>query len=101
MRIFKWIGFTLLVCYLVLLAATYGFMRQPPQRFASAIARMPGPLFLVLPFETLWSSARAGVLHPPDVAPDFHLKTLDRSSQVSLDSFRGKQPVVLIFGSYT
>ncbi len=101
MRILKWIAVTLLVCWVVLLGVAYGFMRQPPERFASAIARMPGPLFLVLPFETLWSSARAGALHQGEMAPDFHLKTLDRSGEVNLASFRGRQPVVLIFGSYT
>jgi hypothetical protein len=34
-------------------------------------------------------------------APDFTLKTLDGKGEVTLSSFRGKQPVVLIFGSYT
>ena len=101
MRILKWIAVTLLVCWIAVLGVAYGFMRQPPERFASAIARMPGPMFLLLPFETLWSRARAGSLHQGDQAPDFHLKTLDRTSEVSLSSFRGKQPVVLIFGSYT
>ena len=101
MRILTRIAVTLLVCWLVLLGVAYGLMRQPPERFASAIARMPGPLFLVLPFQTLWSSARAGVLHHGDMAPDFHLKTLDHSREVNLAGFRGKQPVVLIFGSYT
>jgi hypothetical protein len=101
MRIVKWIGIALLISYVGFVALAYAFMRQPPERFASAIARMPGPLFLVLPFETLWSSARAGTLHPGDMAPDFHLRTLDRSREVSLASFRGRKPVVLIFGSYT
>lgn len=36
-----------------------------------------------------------------DKAPLFTLKTLDRSRQVKLASFRGKRPVVLFFGSYT
>jgi len=34
-------------------------------------------------------------------APDFRLKTLDKTSEVALSNFRGKSPVVLIFGSYT
>jgi hypothetical protein len=34
-------------------------------------------------------------------APDFTLKTLDGEGEVTLSSFRGKKPVVLIFGSYT
>ena len=101
MRIVKTIAVALLVAYLALIGLTYAFMRQPPESFAAAIAKMPGPLFMVLPFETLWSSARAGVLQTGDMAPDFHLKTLDRAGDVSLTKFRGKQPVVLIFGSYT
>ena len=36
-----------------------------------------------------------------DIAPDFYLKTADGLRTVSLSSFRGKSPVVLIFGSYT
>ena len=36
-----------------------------------------------------------------DVAPDFTLKSLDGPEQVTLSDFRGKRPVVLIFGSYT
>ena len=36
-----------------------------------------------------------------DTAPLFTLKTLDGKREVSLDSFRGKRPVMVIFGSYT
>ncbi len=35
------------------------------------------------------------------VAPDFTLKTKDGKKTVKLSSFRGKKPVVLVFGSYT
>jgi len=35
------------------------------------------------------------------LAPDFDLPTLDNSSRVRLSSFRGEEPVVLVFGSYT
>ena len=34
-------------------------------------------------------------------APDFELKTVDGKNTVRLSSFRGKRPVLLIFGSYT
>ncbi len=101
MRIFTRSALALLICYLAFLGVIYALMRQPPERFASAIAKMPGPLFLVLPFETLWSAARGGSLHPGDLAPDFRLTTLDRKSEVALADLRGKQPVVLIYGSYT
>jgi hypothetical protein len=36
-----------------------------------------------------------------DSAPEFSLKTLDGKETYALSQFRGKQPVVLIFGSYT
>ena len=36
-----------------------------------------------------------------DKAPDFTLKTVDGKKSVTLSSFRGHKPVVLIFGSYT
>ncbi len=36
-----------------------------------------------------------------DVAPTFQLKSLDGKAETDLDSFKGKKPVVLIFGSYT
>ncbi len=34
-------------------------------------------------------------------APDFTLQTRDGKKTVTLSSFRGKKPVVLVFGSYT
>src|SRR5262245_65913339 len=46
----------------------------------------------------------AGAILGPQIgepAPDFCLTKADGSGEVSLRSFRGKKPVVLIFGSYT
>ena len=34
-------------------------------------------------------------------APDFELRTLEGDGVVKLSDFRGKKPVVLVFGSYT
>ena len=101
MRKLRVVFVSLLVLWLLFLAAIYVTMRQPPERFATAIAKLPGPAFLLFPFETLWLRARAGTLNIGDTAPDFHLRTLDKTSEVSLSSFRGSKPVVLIFGSYT
>jgi len=83
--------------------ALYAIMLQSPETFARVMARIPGPVaFLVLPFETLWMRARAGKLHVGDPAPDFTLTKLDKSAQVQLSAFTAqRQPVVLIFGSYT
>jgi hypothetical protein len=90
----------LLVVYALALAWAYSLMRRPPVAFASAIGKLPPPVFMILPFETLWNRARAGSLAVGDIAPDFHLSTLDKSSVVQLTSLRSK-PVVLVFGSYT
>lgn len=38
---------------------------------------------------------------PGDDAPDFALKTPDGKTEVKLSAYRGKQPVVLIFGNFT
>ena len=92
---------SVLVLWLFFLGAIYFVMRQPPERFASAIAKLPGPAFMLFPFETLWFRARAGALKAGDPAPDFRLRTLDKTAEVSLSSFRGSKPVVLIFGSFT
>jgi hypothetical protein len=76
-------------------------MHQTPERFGRIMSRTPVIAFITLPFETLWTRARAGTVQTGDLAPDFTLPTLDKSAHVQLSSFRGKQPVVLIFGSYT
>jgi hypothetical protein len=83
--------------------ALFTIMRQSPDTFARVMARIPGPVaFLVLPFETLWMRARAGKLHVGDPAPDFSLAKLDKTAPVQLSTFTAqRQPVVLIFGSYT
>jgi hypothetical protein len=91
----------LVAAYALLCAALLAMMRQPPMRFARLIARMPGPAFLLFPFETLWSVARGGHLRAGDTAPDFDLQTLDKGARIRLRSFQGREPVVLIFGSYT
>ena len=75
-------------------------MRQPPEKFGKVMSRMPGPVFLLFPFETMWTKARIGTVQAGEMAPDFRLPTLDHQSEVQLSFLRGK-PVVLVFGSYT
>jgi hypothetical protein len=89
--------------WLIGCASLYHVMRQPPEDFARVMAKMPGPVpFLLLPFETLWMRARAGMLQVGAPAPDFTLAKLDHTAQVQLSSFTAqKRPVVLVFGSYT
>jgi hypothetical protein len=83
------------------LTAMFHAMNQPPDKFGSVMKQMPMPLFLVVPFETMWNKARGGHLAVGDSAPDFDLRTADKSSRIKLSSFRGQKPVVLVFGSYT
>lgn len=40
-------------------------------------------------------------LNVGDAAPDFKLKAKDGSSEVRLSTFKGRRPVVLVFGSFT
>ena len=91
----------LMVLYGVLLAGIYAAMRRPPDDFGRVMKHVPGPLMMALPFETFWTTARAGTVDPGQPAPDFELPTLDHTARVRLSSFRGSRPVVLVFGSYT
>jgi hypothetical protein len=100
-RVFLTAAVVLVCAELALCAGAYWAMRQTPDAFGRIVARTPLPLMMALPFETLWSRARAGVVNVGDPAPDFELPTLDHRSIVQLGSLRGDRPVVLVFGSYT
>ena len=91
----------IVIVYAILSAGLFIAMKQTPAAFGSMMSKLPMVSMMVLPFEPLWSVARAGVLKAGDPAPDFRLQTYDKSSLVQLSSFRGDRPVVLIFGSYT
>ncbi len=101
MRFLRWTALIVIAIWLVFIAAIYAMMRQQPETFGAGMARIPGPLFLVLPFETLWLQARGGVLHVGDAAPGFDLEAVDHTHRVKLSDYRDKKPVVLVFGSYT
>jgi hypothetical protein len=90
----------LAVLYGAFVGSLFAAMKGSPVAFNRFMARMPMVLFPVLPFQPLWFSARAGVLQPGDVAPDFSLQGFDGAARAALAEFRGK-PVVLVFGSYT
>jgi hypothetical protein len=87
--------------YVTASAGMYLAMRQSPERFGAIMAKVPKPAMMVLPFQPLWMSARAGRLDAGDAAPDFTLPTLDHSRMVTLSEECRERPVVLIFGSYT
>ena len=95
------VAILLVVLWLGFLGLVYAKMTSPPEQFGAFMSKLPLPFYFVLPFETLWSRARGGSVNVGDAAPDFSLRTLDKSATVRLSSFRGSQPVVLIFGSYT
>ena len=93
---------SLVIAYLAFGALIWWAMRQPPETFGRVMARMPGPVpFLLFPFETAWTQARVGSLHIGDSAPDFSLLKVDKSERVRLSTLNQRQPVVLVFGSYT
>ncbi len=92
----------LLVIYLAFGGFIWWSMHQPPEEFGRVMAKMPGPVpFLLYPFETLWTRARAGTLNVGDAAPDFSLNKLDKSGTIRLSELNQRQPVMLVFGSYT
>src|SRR5450432_4776471 len=92
----------LAVLYLAFASLVLWAMRQPPEKFATVMSKMPGPVpFLLFPFETAWMRARAGTLQVGDPAPDFSLLKVDKSETVKLSELNKSRPVVLVFGSYT
>jgi len=91
----------LVVLWIAFVVSMYAVMCQPPDRFGHIMSKVPMPALMLLPFEHMWNSARGGDLRVGDPAPDFTLPRLDRSARVQLASFRGRRPVVLVFGSYT
>ena len=100
MRTVQKIAVVVVVLYASLLAGLLAVMRDPTL-FGRVMRRVPEPAFVVIPFKRLWLIARAGRLRAGDAAPDFDLPTQDKKSRIRLASFRGREPVVLIFGSYT
>lgn len=93
------VGFVSL--YLAAAVGMFLVMRLPPERFGRVMRYVPMPAMMLLPFPPMWNVARAGRTRVGELAPDFTLPTLDRLSHVTLTSFRGSRPVVLVFGSYT
>jgi hypothetical protein len=93
---------SLMFVYVSFGAFVWWAMHQPPEIFGRVMAKLPGPVpFLLFPFETAWLHARAGKLHTGDLAPDFSLLKVDKSERVQLSALNQRQPVVLVFGSYT
>ena len=101
-KILARVAIGLVVVYAAFAGLVLWAMRQPPEKFATVMSKMPGPApFLLFPFETAWTRARAGTLQVGESAPDFSLMKLDHSGRVQLSEINKTQPVVLVFGSYT
>ena len=94
-------GLALVVLYAGFVGYIWWAMHQTPETFGRVMKHMPDMVFLVAPFETMWTHARAGHLRSGDLAPDFSLVKLDKSATVQLSALTAAQPVVLVFGSYT
>jgi hypothetical protein len=101
MRTFLKYAIPVLAAYAALLSGLFVVMLQPPAVFGHFMAKLPAVTYFLFPFEPMWLVARRGNLKVGDAAPDFTLKTSDRSAEVRLSSFRGQKPVALIFGSHT
>jgi hypothetical protein len=87
--------------YAAVLAVLFLVMHQPPLRFGRLMRHFPMWAMPLVPFEPMWTFVRRGQVGVGDIAPDFSLRTIDRTTEVTLSSHRGRRPVVLIFGSYT
>jgi hypothetical protein len=94
-------GVVLIVLYAVFIGLVWWAMHQPQETFGRVMKHMPDVAYFLVPFETMWTRARAGHLQAGDTAPDFLLTKLDKSATVQLSSLTATQPVVLVFGSYT
>ena len=95
------VGTVLLTLYGGLCGYYYRGLCQEPEEIAQLLDRTPMPVFMVLPFMSMWNAARAGTLESGTTAPDFTLERHAGNGTVTLSDHRGEKPVVLVFGSYT
>jgi hypothetical protein len=95
------IAIVVVTVYGLLLGGFYLAMSQSPDVFNKVMAKAPSIVFMAFPFKPMWMSARGGRLRVGDAAPDFQLETYDKKASVRLSDWKGKKPVVLVFGSYT
>src|SRR5215469_3641578 len=72
----RWLVRIVAVCFpawIGLLIYVDWAMHQPPEVFGHVMAKMPMPVFLVVPFETMWNHARPGRGDPGAPAQGFRL----------------------------
>jgi hypothetical protein len=101
----KWVFYGLLglvLMYVALFVVVLSAMLSPPERFGQFMKRVPAAVVWGgLPASRMWLWARRGELVAGVVAPDFTLGRHGPGAPVTLSSYRGQRPVVLVFGSYT
>jgi hypothetical protein len=102
MKYALYFALALAACYVGLCAIVLTAMLASPARFGQFMRRMPPTLVWgALPARRMWLWARRGSLVAGVPAPDFTLPRQGRAEPVTLSSFRGRRPVVVVFGSYT
>ena len=100
-KLLLWTALGLTLAWVAFVGVMFRAMHLPPESFGRFMTHVPMPTMMLLPFETMWNSARGGRLAVGEPAPDFDLQAVDGAGSVRLSSYRGSQPVVLVFGSYT
>lgn len=91
----------LFAAWVAFAASAFAVMLQPIDTLCQVMGRTPRFVRKLIPFRSMWTIARAGDLRPGDAAPEFDLPRERGEGTVRLSDFRGKKPVVLVFGSYT
>ena len=107
-RILLGAGVALALAWVAFAGLLFRAMHLPPDSFGQFMTHVPMPAMMLVPFESMWNSARGGHLSVGDLAPDFELQVVDvdaagaeGAGTLRLSSYRGSRPVVLVFGSYT
>jgi thiol-disulfide isomerase/thioredoxin len=100
-RMIVGIAIAVVLLYAVTLGVLFVLMGRSNTVAGRTLSVVPGPAFMLLPLEAMWTRARRGALEVGQTAPDFDLSTLDGTARVRLSVLRGGKPVVLVFGSYT
>src|SRR6476620_3236984 len=72
------------ILWIVFISYMFRIMHRSPKGFARVMMHLPWQVFLICPFETMWTQARAGTIHIGDAAPDFTLTKVDKSGTVRL-----------------
>lgn len=123
MKVFDWLDVSLLVLGLFALTPQLWNWFHRPKALRSPSRRRPFQLLFYLGFVCLILTAadvgstirerdyilgsaeseetRAGLFPLGMEAPDFSLPSVDGGDAVHLSDFRGRKPVVLIFGSFS